>query len=263
MFLMKSISIDNFIVAPFLMLLFAIIYYAVNGVFFSFFNFLFGINGRKNSSKRVDFTKSMLTLMMWMLSFSLISLLPEFGFQPAFLSDIYSFWTIAIILIAFILIDFLEYWIHLFFHKSPFLWKFHRVHHESFELNWSKALRLSVVESFGTSLFINLFLFILFGKEKLILLVILFGSKRFYGFFLHSNTDVAYGKAVLYFSSPRFHHWHHATLTQNPLNLSTLFPIWDKIFGTYYGEGSEIPRIYGIRNSEDKLSQNGKTIQVI
>lgn len=228
------------------MLFFAIAYYLFHAFFFALFNAAFGIKERKIKSFKSDFLYSLITLVIWMITFLLVNSIPEEGLLAIYFYEFDTILPAIPIIIAFLTIDFIEYWIHFLYHKFPFLWKFHRFHHNPENLNWSKGLRLSIVESFTTSLVVNLLLLIVFGNSKLMFLSILFGIKRFYGLFLHSNTDLAFGDFGTFISSPRFHHWHHAKYAQNPINLSTLFPFWDKIFGTFYGEGPEIPKVYGI-----------------
>ena len=254
MFSLNAISSDSFLYILFVIFLFAVLYYVCHAIFFTFFNLAFGIKERNKRSFLPDLAPSILTLMMWMVSFLMVKAIPYNGLFPAFFSDFNSILTILTATGAFFLIDFIEYWMHFMLHKIPFLWRFHKIHHDPTHLNWSKAIRLSSIESFSTSFLVNLILLLFFGKEKLLFLAVLFGFKRFYGFFLHSNTDIAYGNSLRLFASPRFHHWHHGADIQNPQNLSTLFPFWDKLFGTYYGEGTEMPSAYGLISHESKIN---------
>lgn len=77
----------------------------------------------------------------------------------------------------------------------------------------------------------------------------------------NSNQDGYFNKFI---SSPRFHHLYHSTSSKSIINLSTLFPVWDKLFGTYYGEGGEIPKKYGILEDEEMepISTNNPTEQI-
>src|SRR5262249_25980213 len=43
--------------------------------------------------------------------------------------------------LALLVADFAEYFIHLAFHKAPFLWRFHAVHHSSTALDWLSGSR--------------------------------------------------------------------------------------------------------------------------
>lgn len=256
MFPFQSILIDDLQTFVIPILSFAILYYCAHAIFFTIFNLAFGIKGRTNNSLIPDFFHAMLTLIMWLSSYLVVNGISKEDFPTLNIGSLNDFILYGTVLLAFILIDFMEYWIHFAFHRFPILWFFHKVHHKPKEMNWAKAVRLSIVESFGTALIMNLFVFFIFGEEKLLFLTILFTFKRFYGFFLHSNTDFALGKASLIFNTPRFHHWHHATYAQRPVNLSTIFPFWDKLFKTYYGEGDAMPEVYGIIQQNADINNN-------
>ncbi len=246
----NSLTIENLFFSLLAVVIISFLYYLFHSIFFKFFNVAFGIKERKKNSFISDLPFSMLTLMMWMLSYLFTNLLSYNGLINTYILD-YNSLTLSIAFVtAFIAIDWLEYCIHYAYHKFPLFWKIHSVHHSPISLNWSKALRLSIFESFTTSLLVNLILLYFFGNENLLLFSIAFSVKRFYGLFLHSNTDLEYGVVSNFISSPRFHHWHHSISAKQPINLSTMFPFWDKIFGTYYGEGSEIPKEYGLGPEE-------------
>ena len=116
----------------------------------------------------------------------------------------------------FFVIDLIEYGIHFAYHKVLWLWKFHKVHHEPTSLNWPKAIRLFLFEAFTTSFIINCILLFFFGNNYLLIISIAFSIKRFYGLFLHSNTDLDYGFFSSFISSPRFHPWHHSISVKQP-----------------------------------------------
>ena len=49
-------------------------------------------------------------------------------------------------LLAVLVADLAEYWIHRAFHKVPFLWRFHAIHHSSKALDWIAGSRAHLVE---------------------------------------------------------------------------------------------------------------------
>jgi len=55
------------------------------------------------------------------------------------------FW--AILLIGFIVRDFIQWWIHRLLHKSEQLWEFHKVHHSVEEMGFAAHLRFHWMES--------------------------------------------------------------------------------------------------------------------
>lgn len=53
----------------------------------------------------------------------------------------------SILIIGFIVRDFVQWWIHRLLHKSTFLWKFHKVHHSVEEMGFAAHLRFHWMET--------------------------------------------------------------------------------------------------------------------
>ena len=47
------------------------------------------------------------------------------------------------------LTDFVQYWFHRAFHRIPFLWGFHAVHHSAQKMDWLAGSRMHIVEIIG------------------------------------------------------------------------------------------------------------------
>ena len=45
-----------------------------------------------------------------------------------------------------VLTDLTQYWVHRVFHRVPFLWSFHAVHHSAQTMDWLAGSRMHVVE---------------------------------------------------------------------------------------------------------------------
>lgn len=52
------------------------------------------------------------------------------------------------ILLVIIIFDLIIYWQHVAFHKIPFLWRFHKIHHSDLDLDFTTALRFHIGEIF-------------------------------------------------------------------------------------------------------------------
>jgi sterol desaturase/sphingolipid hydroxylase (fatty acid hydroxylase superfamily) len=52
-----------------------------------------------------------------------------------------------ILLLGFIIRDFIQWWIHRLLHKVPFLWKFHQVHHSVEQMGFAAHLRFHWMET--------------------------------------------------------------------------------------------------------------------
>lgn len=68
-----------------------------------------------------------------------------------------------------------------------------------------------------------------------------------YSTYIHSNVrfDVEWLKP--YIVTPRFHHWHHGVEDEAiDVNFAIHFPVYDRLFGTYYMPTGRWPSGYGV-----------------
>ena len=153
--------------------------------------------------------------------------------------------TLAVYIITFIIIDFIGYWVHRLSHKVNLFWNLHVIHHSSEEFNLACALRQSI------SSFFNLFTILLLPAALLGIpeqvIAIVGPIQLFAQFWYHTRHINKMGFLEKILVTPSHHRVHHAV---NPeymdKNLSQIFIIWDKLFGTFVEEKKEIPPIYGI-----------------
>lgn len=153
--------------------------------------------------------------------------------------------TIVVYILTFIIIDFLGYWVHRLSHKVNLFWNLHVIHHSSEEFNLACALRQSI------SSFFNLFTVLLLpaailGIPKEVIDVVV-PIQLFAQFWYHTQHINKMGFLEKIIVTPSHHRVHHAV---NPeymdKNLSQIFIVWDKLFGTYVEEKKDVPPIYGI-----------------
>lgn len=153
--------------------------------------------------------------------------------------------TVWTYIIAFIVIDFAGYWVHRIDHKINIFWNSHLVHHSSEEFNLACALRQSI------SVFIRLFTFLLIPAALLgvptEVIAIVAPIQLFAQFWYHTRHIKKMGFLEKIIVTPSHHRVHHAL---NPeyidKNLSQIFIIWDKMFGTFQEELPDKPPVYGI-----------------
>lgn len=158
----------------------------------------------------------------------------------------------AKIAVGVVLLDGVKYGQHRMFHKVPFFWRFHRVHHSDKQIDVTTALRfhpgqmlisvgISVlaVMAFGLPM-ATIFAFTLLNE--LVLLI------------THANLNIArlLDKLMrLVIVSPRMHWIHHSAVGPRELdhNFGICFSWWDRLFGTYRARsvnGDVFP--FGIEN---------------
>jgi alkylglycerol monooxygenase len=148
-------------------------------------------------------------------------------------------------IIAFIAIDFQGYWTHRWAHQINIFWNKHAIHHSSEEFNLSCALRQSVSDFFKLFTFLLLPAALLGVPEKVIAITL--PIQFFVQFWYHTRYIGKMGFLEKIIVTPSHHRVHHAI---NPeymdKNHSQVFIIWDKLFGTFQEELSNVPAVFGI-----------------
>ena len=174
----------------------------------------------------------------------LVVIVPQ-EFRTAVASQPYILQVMEVVLLS----DFFIYWAHRLQHQSPFLWRFHKVHHSAEHLDWLAAHREHPLDSIYTVGIINLPAFILgFPLETLAGFI---AFRGIWAIYIHSNVRLPLPFLRKIIGSPELHHWHH-DLNRKAGNYANISPLMDIIFGTYVCPDHE-PDKFGI---EEKFSNN-------
>jgi sterol desaturase/sphingolipid hydroxylase (fatty acid hydroxylase superfamily) len=141
-------------------------------------------------------------------------------------------WEIVATVIAF---DGMDYWWHRFNHTVPLLWRFHRVHHLDTHVDVTTSLRFHIGELFFS--YLVKCAWILLWGPSVWGLVAAESLVTAYSQFHHANIDFPdrVERAVRWIHmTPRVHASHHTVTprTRNA-NYSTIFFVWDRLFGTF------------------------------
>jgi sterol desaturase/sphingolipid hydroxylase (fatty acid hydroxylase superfamily) len=136
-----------------------------------------------------------------------------------------------VVLEMLVLGDFFYYWGHRLAHGVPWLWRFHAVHHSTPELRWTSATRSHPAEAYVQLLHILPLVALGFPADALAPLMPLV---TLYAMWIHSHSSVGLRRVSYLCNSPLFHRWHHARdVSEGTVNFAGLFPIYDRLFGTY------------------------------
>jgi lathosterol oxidase len=122
------------------------------------------------------------------------------------------------------------------------MWRFHAIHHSSRELDWLAGSRLHLVDIVVTRAVTFLPLFVLGFSELAILLYVV--GVSFQAVWVHANLRFRYGALRWAFTTPEFHHWHHAAAPADR-NFAVHLPLLDHFFGTAHVP-DRWPERYGI-----------------
>ena len=139
------------------------------------------------------------------------------------------------LLILFIARDFIQWNVHRLLHWSPWLWKFHQVHHSVRQMGFAAHLRYHFMETI-----------VYRSIEYLPLAMIGFGIQDFIlvhlftltiGHLNHANIYLPLGPLQYIFNSPQMHIWHHSERLpegSKGVNYGLTLSIWDYLFGSVW-----------------------------
>jgi sterol desaturase/sphingolipid hydroxylase (fatty acid hydroxylase superfamily) len=140
--------------------------------------------------------------------------------------------------IGFVAIDLLHYASHRVYHRIPFLWRIHRVHHTDPDLDITTGFRFHPFEALLTQ-GLNFASIALLGPPAMAVLAVE-AITLFQDVFQHANVKmprVVDRILAAILISPSMHRIHHSTHVVDR-NFGTIFPWWDRAFGTYTAQSS-------------------------
>jgi sterol desaturase/sphingolipid hydroxylase (fatty acid hydroxylase superfamily) len=139
-------------------------------------------------------------------------------------------------MISVILLDLVGYGIHRFYHRVPLLWRLHRAHHSDLDMDSTTSVRFHLGEVIITTGMKGLSVWALgvspagfLISESLTLVAGLFAHANVR---LPSQLEPGLRLAIV---TPDMHWIHHSRRPfEHNVNLSPVFSMWDRLFGTYY-----------------------------
>jgi len=191
---------------------------------------------------------------------NLVNLFPDY--EPLKMG--FTTTAIAYTLLSFLALDFSRFFQHYLFHKIPFLWSFHKVHHTATVLtpitlyrthpieSVMAALRRTLVVGSATGLFIfatqsKIDGYAILGINLFDFVFNMFGSNL-----RHSHVWLSFGKFDSLFISPAHHQIHHSrNKKHHDKNLGFCLSIWDQLFGTFYSVSQKEFLIFGVKGEKD------------
>ncbi|MFM9969912.1 MAG: sterol desaturase family protein [Burkholderiales bacterium] len=130
-----------------------------------------------------------------------------------------------------LVVDLVDYWVHRAFHKIPWLWNFHAIHHSSRQLDWLAGSRLHIVDILVTRAAAFAPVFVLGFSPAAVYAYLAFVS--FHAVFIHANLRARWPRLRWLIATPEFHHWHHTSDEEGiDKNFAVILPLWDKLFRT-------------------------------
>lgn len=171
-------------------------------------------------------------------------------------------WTsIAFTVVVFLLDDFTRFLLHYLYHRVPWLWRFHAIHHSATVLTPLTLYRVHSIEMAINSCrsllviggisgaFIYLFdgrvaLVQVLGVSILAMLFHLAGSNL-----RHSHIRVGFGFMESWFISPAQHQIHHSAAPRHfNTNYGATLAIWDRFLGSWVASRDQHIPAFGLPN---------------
>ncbi len=152
---------------------------------------------------------------------------------------------VAILFVA----DLTQYWVHRAFHRVPWLWRFHRIHHSAESMDWLAGSRLHLVDIAVTRGLSYVPVYVLGFAEAPLFTYVVFVSIQ--ATFIHANLRFELRALRGLLATPQFHHWHHAADADAvDVNFAVHLQVLDRIFGTFHLPKGRWPSAYGLVGGE-------------
>lgn len=139
--------------------------------------------------------------------------------------------------------SFAVYWVHRLMHRTPLLWRVHRVHHSDESVDVSTTFRNHPLELF-VSLPMSATVVLVVGAPSSVIIAaqtLAFAAT----IWQHADIDLPtrLDRAIaLVLVTPRVHRLHHNPAREmHDSNYGELLTLWDRLFGTFDAPGSRLP----------------------
>ena len=130
-------------------------------------------------------------------------------------------------------------------HANRWLWASHAVHHSPERLNMLAAYRV-VVSDLLSGRWIFLMPLVIIGFEPVAVFVMLW-TTHIYQIWIHTELVPKLGPLEYILDTPSNHRVHHAVNSEYiDRNFGGILIVFDRLFGTYVAERSDVPCRYGL-----------------
>ena len=113
-------------------------------------------------------------------------------------------WFIPQLFLALFVSDLFQWTAHYFFHKTPYLWRFHSVHHSTKDIDWLAGSRTHFVDLIAVRAISFLPLYVFGFSTSVFTTYVVIVS--FQAVLAHANTRINFGFLRYVFVTPQYHH---------------------------------------------------------
>jgi sterol desaturase/sphingolipid hydroxylase (fatty acid hydroxylase superfamily) len=141
--------------------------------------------------------------------------------------------------------DLFQYTTHRLFHRVPWLWKMHAIHHSPTRLDWLAGSRLHLVEILVVRAVMFVPVFVCGFADAAVRAYVLFVA--LHAVLLHANVRFGFRWIDRILTTPRYHQFHHAAEREAVnTNFALHLPVLDRLFGTQYLPDDRWPEHLGV-----------------
>lgn len=134
--------------------------------------------------------------------------------------------------------------LHRWAHQSPWLWRFHALHHQPTKLNAANAVLAHPLNAAWNQA-ARLLPWLLLGfSAEVMLWAALFLQVQ--GLAVHANLRGSLGPLNWLIGSAELHRWHHSVVEAEAHNYGTAIPLWDQLFGSFVHRPGQAPARLGL-----------------
>ena len=153
--------------------------------------------------------------------------------------------SVAAVVVLVIAQDFSYYWFHRASHRVRWFWATHAVHHSSNEFNLAASYRFGWTGRLtGVAVFYVPMIWLGFAPGPVFIAA---GINLLYQFWLHAEWIPKLGWLEYVLNTPSHHRVHHASNAEYlDRNYGGVFIVFDRMFGTFAAERSDLPCRYGL-----------------
>jgi sterol desaturase/sphingolipid hydroxylase (fatty acid hydroxylase superfamily) len=154
--------------------------------------------------------------------------------------------------VAIVVFDFVSFAVHVALHRYDGLWRLHKVHHSSLQLDGFATTRAHMFENMVRFVPAQAVLFLLGVRPGLVTPTVAIAAV--YGISNHSNLGVDLHWAEGLFITPRLHRRHHVPETSQR-NFGAILTVWDRLFGTLVQRDTRPDEAFGVPGEVDSYPQ--------
>lgn len=161
-----------------------------------------------------------------------------------------SHWPVAAqLVLALVVAELGQYWVHRLAHERAALWRLHAVHHSVERLYWLNAGRFHPIDTLLQHAAEIAPLVLLGANEQVLALFTVFTSAN--GLLRHANIDMRLGVFHWIFSTADLHRWHHSReVDESNANYGANLIVWDVVFRTRRVPAASGPQLLGLQARE-------------